>query len=75
MATFKITGLTPGATFHIHAAELDAEATVDKAGAVVFEVDRDFHAMMPQAVTWDDTHEGGVVLGRLIRAGDVIEVI
>lgn len=50
----KITGLTPGWNFHIHAAELDAETVVDENGEVSFSVANGFSAVMPHAVTWKD---------------------
>ena len=44
MAIITLTGLNAGFTVHIHAAELDAEATVPDNGTVTFTVAADFHA-------------------------------
>ena len=69
MATITLTGLNAGFTVHIHAAELDAEATVPSNGTVTFTVDDEFHAVMAQGVTWGDTVMGGLLLPHLIEAG------
>ena len=69
MATITLTGLNAGWTVHIHAAELDAEATVPDNGTVTFTVDDEFHAVMPQGIQWGDTGEGGIILPKLIEAG------
>ena len=69
MATITLTGLNAGFTVHIHAAELDAEATVPSNGTVTFTVDDEFHAVMPQGITWGDTGEGGIRLPKIIEAG------
>ena len=44
MAIITLFGLNAGFTVHIHAAELDAEATVPDNGTVTFTVAADFHA-------------------------------
>ena len=69
MAVITLTGLNPGWTVHVHAAELDAEATVPDNGTVTFTVNDDFHAVMAQGVTWGSTGEGGVRFPKLIEAG------
>ena len=69
MATITLTGLNAGFTVHIHAAELDAEATVPDNGTVTFTVNDDFHAVMPQGIQWGDTGEGGIRLPKIIEAG------
>lgn len=75
MATLTLTGLRAGWTVHIHAAELDAEATVPDNGTVTFTVDDEFHAVMAQGVTWGDTGMGGIPLPYLIEAGGSYEVL
>ena len=69
MAIITLTGLNAGWTVHVHAAELDAEATVPDNGTVTFTVASDFHAVMPQGITWGDTGEGGIRLPKIIEAG------
>ena len=69
MATITLTGLRAGWTVHVHAAELDAEATVPSTGTVTFTVDDDFYAVMSRGVTWGSTGEGGIPLPKLIEAG------
>ena len=69
MATITLTGLRAGWTVHVHAAELDAEATVPGNGTVTFTVDDEFHAVMPRGIQWGDTGEGGIRLPKLIEAG------
>ena len=69
MATITLTGLNAGFTVHIHAAELDAEATVPSNGTVTFTVDDEFHAVMAQGIQWGDTGEGGIFLPKIIEAG------
>jgi hypothetical protein len=69
MAIITLTGLNAGWTVHVHAAELDAEATVPSNGTVTFTVDDEFHAVMPQGITWGSTGEGGIRLPKLIEAG------
>lgn len=84
MAKITLKGLTPRWHVHIHAAELDAEATVPESGIVEFTVDKNFHAIMAQGVTWLDpseatednpgSGEGGLSLPRKIDAGDIVEL-
>ena len=74
MATITLTGRNAGFTVHIHAAELDAEATVPSNGTVTFTVDDEFHAVMAQGVTWGDTGEGGIFLPKIIEAGGTYRV-
>ena len=69
MATLTLTGLNAGFTVHIHAAELDAEATVPDNGTVTFTVNDEFHAVMPRGIQWGSTGEGGIRLPKLIEAG------
>ena len=69
MATITLTGLRAGWTVHIHAAELDAEATVPDNGTVTFTVAADFHAVMPQGIQWGSTGEGGILLPKIVEAG------
>ena len=69
MAVITLTGLNAGFTVHIHAAELDAEATVPDNGTVTFTVGADFHAVMPQGIQWGSTGEGGLPLPKMIEAG------
>ena len=69
MAIITLTGLNAGFTVHVHAAELDAEATVPDNGTVTFTVDDEFHAVMPQGIQWGDTGEGGIRLPKIIEAG------
>ena len=69
MATLTLTGLNAGWTVHVHAAELDAEATVPDNGTVTFTVNDDFHAVMEQGVSWGDNGMGGIPLPHLIEAG------
>ena len=69
MATITLTGLRAGWTVHVHAAELDAEATVPDNGTVTFTVAADFYAVIPQGITWGSTGEGGIPLPKLIEAG------
>ena len=74
MAIITLTGLNAGFTVHVHAAELDAEATVPDNGTVTFTVDDEFHAVMPQGIQWGDTGEGGIRLPKIIEAGGSYEV-
>ena len=74
MAIITLTGLNAGFTVHIHAAELDAEATVPSNGTVTFTVDDEFHAVMSRGITWGSTGEGGIGLPKLIEAGGSYEV-
>ena len=53
----------------MHAAELDAEATVPDNGTVTFTVDDEFHAVMARGIQWGDTGEGGIFLPKIIEAG------
>ena len=69
MAVITLTGLNAGWTVHVHAAELDAEATVPSNGPVPFTVASDFYAVMPRGVTWGSTGEGGMPMPKLIEAG------
>ena len=69
MATITLTGLRAGWTVHIHAAELDAEATVPDNGTVTFTVDDEFHAVMAQGIQWGSNGEGGIALPKLLEAG------
>ena len=69
MAVITLTGLNAGFTVHIHAAELDAEATVPANGTVTFTVAADFHAVMPQGIQWGSGGEGGIFLPKIIEAG------
>jgi hypothetical protein len=69
MAIITLTGLNAGFTVHVHAAELDAEATVPDNGTVTFTVNDDFHAVMPQGIQWGSTGEGGIPLPKIIEAG------
>ena len=69
MATITLTGLNAGFTVHIHAAELDAEATVPDSGIVTFTVNDEFHAVMPQGIQWGSTGEGGILLPKIVEAG------
>ena len=69
MATITLTGLRAGWTVHVHAAELDAEATVPGNGTVTFTVDDEFHAVMPQGIQWGSTGEGGILLPKIVEAG------
>jgi|TARA_R110001599_G_scaffold265409_1_gene466117 hypothetical protein len=69
MATITLTGLRAGWTVHVHAAELDAEATVPDSGTVTFTVAADFHAVMPQGIQWGSTGEGGILLPKIVEAG------
>ena len=75
MAVITLTGLNAGFTVHIHAAELDAEATVPDNGTVTFTVAADFHAVMPQGIQWGSNGEGGLALPKLIEAGGSYEVL
>ena len=74
MAVITLTGLNAGWTVHVHAAELDAEATVPSNGTVTFTVDDEFHAVMPQGIQWGSTGEGGIRLPKLLEAGGSYEV-
>jgi hypothetical protein len=74
MAIITLTGLNAGWTVHVHAAELDAEATVPDNGTVTFTVAADFYAVMPRGVTWGSTGEGGVLFPKLLEAGGSYEV-
>jgi len=74
MATITLTGLNAGFTVHIHAAELDAEATVPSNGTVTFTVDDEFHAVMPHGIQWGSTGEGGILLPKMIEAGGSYDV-
>ena len=74
MATITLTGLRVGWTVHVHAAELDAEATVPSNGTVTFTVDDEFHAGMAQGMQWGDTGEGGIFLPKIIEAGGTYRV-
>ena len=74
MATITLTGLRAGWTVHVHAAELDAEATVPDNGTVTFTVDDDFHAVMARGIQWGDTGEGGIPLPKMIEAGGSYDV-
>ena len=74
MAIITLTGLNAGFTVHIHAAELDAEATVPDNGTVTFTVNDDFHAVMPQGIQWGSTGEGGILLPKMIEAGGSYDV-
>ena len=69
MAGITLTGLNAGFTVHIHAAELDAEATVPDNGTVTFTVAADFHAVMPQGIQWGSSGEGGLLLPKIVEAG------
>tara|TARA_R110002110_G_scaffold8062_1_gene40535 strand:+ start:233 stop:463 length:231 start_codon:yes stop_codon:yes gene_type:complete len=69
MAVITLTGLNAGWTVHVHAAELDAEATVPDNGTVTFTVDDEFHAVMARGIQWGDTGEGGIFLPKIIEAG------
>ena len=69
MAIITLFGLNAGFTVHIHAAELDAEATVPDNGTVTFTVASGFHAVMPQGIQWGSTGEGGLHLPKMIEAG------
>ena len=69
MATITLTGLRAGWTVHVHAAELDAEATVPDSGTVTFTVAADVHAVMPQGIQWGSTGEGGILLPKIVEAG------
>ena len=69
MAIITLTGLNAGFTVHIHAAELDAEATVPSNGTVTFTVNDEFHAVMPRGIQWGSTGEGGLHLPKLVEAG------
>ena len=74
MAIITLTGLNAGFTVHVHAAELDAEATVPDNGTVTFTVNDDFHAVMPQGIQWGSTGEGGILLPKMIEAGGSYDV-
>ena len=74
MAIITLTGLNVGWTVHVHAAELDAEATVPDNGTVTFTVNDDFHAVMAQGIQWGDTGEGGIFLPKIIEAGGTYRV-
>ena len=74
MAVITLTGLNPGWTVHVHAAELDAEATVPGNGTVTFTVDDEFHAVMSRGVQWGDTGAGGLPMPTLVEAGGSYEV-
>ena len=74
MAIITLTGLNAGFTVHIHAAELDAEATVPDNGTVTFTVNDEFHAVMPQGIQWGSTGEGGILLPKMIEAGGSYDV-
>ena len=74
MAVITLTGLNAGFTVHIHAAELDAEATVPDNGTVTFTVNDQFHAVMPQGIQWGSTGEGGLHLPKIIEAGGTYAV-
>ena len=74
MATISLTGLNAGFTVHIHAAELDAEATVPDSGIVTFTVNDEFHAVMPHGIQWGCTGEGGILLPKMIEAGGSYDV-
>ena len=74
MAIITLTGLNAGFTVHIHAAELDAEATVPDNGTVTFTVNDEFHAVMPRGIQWGSTGEGGILLPKMIEAGGSYDV-
>ena len=74
MAVITLTGLNAGWTVHVHAAELDGEATVPDNGTVTFTVTSDFHAVMPRGIQWGSNGEGGIPLPKIIEAGGSYDV-